>query len=309
MPADADLLPAVLADLAVRVPGLRADGWSPSVQGAVGHVRGLTGDDGTRYVLKVLGPRVRDRLPAEVTALGLLRDVPGVPVPVVRAHGVTAGGAAYVLMSRLGGARWADRRATLGAAATTGLTAAVGAVLRRVHTVTGLFFGDLAAAGPRRAGAGDRVTARADELLTAYRRVGGPTVVGEGVRALLAERRDALDADVVPVLCHRDLVDGNVLVDDRDPTRVSGIVDLERAAWDDPVADLALTLVHVRQHAPGDVGALLDGYGGLTADQTARLGVHEVLHLLAERVWVAVDRPSRWRESADRLDGLLRARV
>lgn len=230
------------------------------------------------------------------------------PVPAVHAHGVTAAGAGYLLMSRLDGERWADRRATLGSAATTALTADVGAVLRRVHGVSGKRFGDLAGAGSSRAGAGDRVAARADALLAAYRRVGGPATIDAGVRALLAERHDALDADVVPVLCHRDLVDGNVLVDDLDPARVSGVVDLERAAWDDPVADLALTLVHVRQHVPGDVEALLDGYGGLTAGEAARLVVHEVLHLLAERVWVAVDRPSRWRESAERLDGLLRAR-
>ena len=51
MPVDAAVIPTVLADLGTRVPGLRRDGWSPSTQGAVGHVLGLVDDDGDRWVL------------------------------------------------------------------------------------------------------------------------------------------------------------------------------------------------------------------------------------------------------------------
>ena len=257
----------------------------------------------------MLGPGERVRWSTEVAALRLLGGVAGVPVPEVRVHGVTADGTGYVLMTRLAGVRWSDRRATLDAGTATALTAAVGATLRRVHTVAGPRFGHLTATGTTWATAWDSVAARATALLAEHRRVAGVCAFDAGVRAIVGDNRGAFEACAGPVLCHRDLVDANLLLDDLRPARVAGVVDLERAAWDDPMADLALTRVHVRQHVPADVGALLDGYGGLTAEEVTRADVHEVLHLLAERSWVAVDQPSGWRESVERLDGLLQERV
>ncbi|WP_282945288.1 phosphotransferase family protein [Cellulomonas endometrii] len=309
MPVDAAELRPVLRLLADLVPGLAPDTWAPSVQGAVGHVVGASGPAGDRYVLKLLPPAVADRLPAEVAALGLLAGVPEVPVPAVVAHGSAPGGGGYLLMTRLDGVRWADRRARLDATTTSDLTAEVGRALRRVHGVPGPWFGDLTGEGPGWPTAWDRVQARTGELLAEHRRVGGAADLGDRVRVLVHDHRHAFRACEAPVLCHGDLVDGNVLVSDDDAARLSGVVDLERAGWDDPMADLALTLSHVRQHVPGDAEVLVAGYGALGPDEQARLGVHEVLHLVAERSWVAHDRPSGWGESVERLDGLVRARV
>jgi aminoglycoside phosphotransferase (APT) family kinase protein len=307
VPVDAAVLAATLHLLAERVPGLAPDVWAPSVQGAVGHVVGLSGPDDARYVLKLLPPGVADRLPAEVLALRLLGGVPELRVPRVVAHGVSADGG-YLLMTRLNGVRWADRRARLDATTTSDLTADVGRTLRRVHAVSGTWFGDLTREGPTWPTAWDRVTARVEELLTEHARAGGSSVAAAGVRALVRDHRRAFDG-VAPVLCHLDLVDSNVLVADAGPARPSGVVDLERAAWDDPMADLALTLSHVRQHVPGDAEVLVAGYGALGPAERVRLDVHEVLHLVAERSWVAHDGPAGWRESVERLDALVRARI
>lgn len=306
MPVAPAVLRAVLDQLAAAGRAVGPDAWEPSVQGAVGHVVGVTGADGPA-VLKVVAPALAPRLRSEVVALGLLAGVAGVPTPRVLAHGGADDGHAFLLMTRLPGVRWADRRDVLDAATQTALTSAVGGVLRRLHDVAGPGFGSLGAGAVLRATAWDRVQDRAAELLAEHDRVGGAGEVRARVGALLDAHRAAFVACDRAVLCHRDLVDANLLVSDDDPARPSGVVDLERAAWDDPMADLAQTRVHVRQHVPADADALVDGYGRLTPPEHERLAVHEALHLLAERSWVAWDRPAGWQGSVARLDGLLDA--
>jgi len=104
------------------------------------------------------------------------------------------------------------------------------------------------------------------------------------------------------VLCHHDLTDGNTLVDD--VPRLVGVVDWERAAWDDPAADLALTALHLWHHGDETADVLLDAYG-LDAAGRTRLDVHLVLLAVAVRAWVASDRPQGWAEQVERLDELL----
>ena len=49
--------------------------------------------------------------------------------------------------------------------------------------------------------------------------------------------------------------------------RLCGVVDLERASWGDPLADLAQTQLHVRYHDPAGAKILVQAYGVATVTE------------------------------------------
>jgi Ser/Thr protein kinase RdoA (MazF antagonist) len=125
------------------------------------------------------------------------------------------------------------------------------------------------------------------------------------MRRLVDRHADDWHSEVRPVLCHHDVNGGNVLLGPGDVPRVSGVVDFERTSWDDPMRDLALTVLHLRHEEPETIPALRDGYGPLDDEDSRRLHVHVALRAMAEHTWVVTDRPQGWRQSAERLDGLV----
>lgn len=301
MTVPAEAVTAALDALRPAVPGLDLDEWAPSVQGAVGHVVGVRDGRGRAFVLKLYAADATDRAATEVAALGRLAGRSRVPVPVPLALG-RAGAADHLLMTRLGGVRWADRRDASTAATSADVWRATGEALRRVHELRGGRYGGLVG-GPGWPDAWSAVHDRAGTTLAEYVRTGGDDALAHDVDAFVVAHRGALDACPAPVLCHRDLTGGNLLVGPDD--RPSGIVDWERAAWDDPLADLAQTVRHLRGHRPDDVRALLDGYGEPGPAAAERLAVHEVLHAVRERAWVVQDRPAGWRRAAAGLDAFV----
>ncbi|MFS0704929.1 phosphotransferase family protein [Cellulomonas sp. 179-A 9B4 NHS] len=314
MAVPAAVVAAALDALRPAVAGLVADDWAPSVQGAVGHVVGVRDGTGRRLVLKLYRADAAGAAASERVALELVaaaRADPGgasgagLPVPAVVAHG-RAGDADHLLMTRLDGVRWADRRDARPAATSEAVWRAVGAALRRVHAVRGDRYGGLVA-GPWHDDPWAHLRERAGATLDEYLRTGGDHDVARDVDAFVVGARDAVAACPGPVLCHRDLTGGNLLVDAHD--RPSGVVDWERAAWDDPLADLAQTVRHVRTHRHDDVRALLDGYGDAGPSAADRLAVHEVVHAVRERAWVVHDRPAGWQRSAASLDAFVAAVV
>ncbi|WP_028047748.1 phosphotransferase family protein [Cellulomonas sp. URHE0023] len=305
-PVDASVLAAVLAAVQERRPGPAPDGWTPNVQGAVGQVLGMRDADGTQLALKIYPGASDTRPAAEVLGLRLAASV--LPVPRVMLHGALADrSAGYLLMTRLPGVRWADVRSALDPRSATALTSQAGGLLRRLHSVRGERFGGLL--GPRYGTAWERVTALRDALLPAYVRSGGPSLLAGRVAHLVQSRRAAVESCPAPVLCHHDFISGNILLADGPAPTIAGVVDLEGAAWDDPMSDLAQTLVHVAFHAPADVEALLEAYGPSTHLERLRLDLFTVLHRVRERSWVALDRPQGWQGSAARLDALIAAVV
>lgn len=288
-----------------------ADGWRPSVQGAVGHVVGLQGPDGQVWVAKVFGAddEGASRCRTEVAALRLAAPLAGVPVPEVVLDGlVDAGPSArrtpVVVMTRLPGVRWSDRRARLDDAGLRGVHDAVADLLRALHSLTGGTFGDLSHGGAGRPDAWARTRARALQALADYTARGGPAELADRARQHLEDRRELFDG-VVPAFCHHDVNGGNVLLTGSGAPRVTGLVDFERASWDDPLRDVALTALHLAHHDVRHVGGLLDRYGLDDAAAHDRLQVHTVVLMLAERAWVAIDQPRGWSASARRLDGML----
>lgn len=300
----------LLAAIGQTLPGVELDDWAPSVQGAVGRVVGLTGSDGARYVLKTYDSSGQRRAATEVRALDLLRDVAGVPVPGVVAHDVASTAAAsYVLMTRLPGARWADRRSRLTPAQGATATKQVGRALRRFHALPGRWFGDLLGGGSMARTSWDRTSGRCDDLLRTYLAAGGPAGLARRVRRFVDDHRQELAFCSDPVLCHNDFIDGNLLVHEAGEPNLCGVVDLERASWDDPLNDLAQTRLHVRYHDAAGPPALVAAYGVEDEDELSRLDVYELLHTLEERTWIIGDRPYGWQRSVEALDTFLAERT
>jgi hygromycin-B 7''-O-kinase len=287
---------------------VQLDGWAPTVQGAVGHVVGVQGSDGSAYVLKTyLGEGGAARAATELLALERFRDVPGIPVPQVllsgRIHRPAL--ATYVLLSRLPGLRWADRRSGMPAHWRSALTAEVGRLLRRLHQLPGERFGSTLPGGPSWATAWDCVDALCDDLLRQDLMADGSAALARRVRRLVDGCRRSFGSDVTPVLCHNDFNGGNLLVTPSGVPTICGVVDLERAAWADPLYDLAKTRRHVRHHDPAGADVLMRAYGVDGEDERARVDVYEVLHAVTERTWIMVDRPAggraqsrRWRRTS-----------
>ncbi|MDQ3709164.1 MAG: aminoglycoside phosphotransferase family protein [Actinomycetota bacterium] len=300
----AGLVAAVGRDLSAVV---EVDAWAPTVQGAVGDVLGVRGTDGSSYVLKAYGPHGSRRAATEVLALHLLGAVAEIPVPRVLLQGALAGGEplSYVLMTRLGGVRWADRRAGMNAQQSLALHRGVGQLLRQMHVLSRDQFGNVLSDGPQWPSAWARVDARCDQLVGQHLRAGGPVELGHRVRRLVNDHRGALGSCVRPVLCHNDFIDGNLLVATTGEPRLCGVVDLERASWDDPLADLARTKLHARYHDTAAAEVLVKAYGVHSDDEHRRVAVHEVLHAMDERTWIKSDRPSGWKQSIAALDAFL----
>lgn len=280
------------------------DDWRPAVQGAVGHVVGVS-SGANAYVAKVFASTARRQASREVRALRLAERATGVPVPRVVLHDrLPRDGGCVVLMTRLPGVRWADRRRDLDGGRHHDLVSSVAGVLRGLHAVAGTGVGDLLDSAPGRTAAWERLHRRLDVLLREYLAQEGRSDVAEQIDRFVTARRHLFGPHVRPVLCHHDLNDGNVLVSAAGAPVVTGVVDFERASWDDPVADVALTALHVRHHDPAAVETLLGAYG-LRDEDRDRLDVHVVVLALAERAWVAYDRPRGWRLSIAALDELL----
>ena len=84
------------------------------------------------------------------------------------------------------------------------------------------------------------------------------------IRELIGANAHVLDDVTTPVLVHFDLWPGNILVHEN---RITGIVDGERAFWGDPLAEMVSLALFAGIE---DDDAFLDGYGGITFDDSAR---------------------------------------
>lgn len=309
--APADVVAAVGEQLGRAV---RPDGWGPAVQGAVGQVTGLTDGD-ERYVLKLFPAAAALRARTEAVALGLAATT-GAPVPGLVLDGMDhSTGVRFLLTERLPGRRWSDRRPELDSEDRAVVEAQAARLLRQLHGLQGRRFGSIVGGEPSWDSAWASVVAQADAAMTGYQAAGGLPGMCAGVRTLLHCSRELYAVPFPPSFCHHDLNGGNVLMTASGPPRLTGLVDLERASWDDPMRDLALTSLHVRYHDPDAVAGLVAAYGdgrkqgGLGDGELARLNLHQVLLAMRERTWIVTDRPAQWRRSAAALDRLLAKRL
>jgi aminoglycoside phosphotransferase (APT) family kinase protein len=234
----------------------------------------LTLRDGRRFVLKVAPPPTvdvlgyeRDIMSAEVDALRIVRSSTTAPVPEVLWYDDEGRhlGTPCFLMTRLPGASLQTLAAQVSTDERDAVDRALGQHLRAINDITGPSFG--------------RVAATADRYPTWRAAFGAlfESVLADGERASVrlpidyADARSALEAagpylDEVtePRLVYWDLWEGNVLVDETNH-RITGMLDLERALWGDPLME--------GQFGPDtDWTALRDAYGPIDTTSAGALG-------------------------------------
>jgi hygromycin-B 7''-O-kinase len=98
------------------------------------------------------------------------------------------------------------------------------------------------------------------------------------IQSYVAARSDLFSRCAVPVLCHNDVHEGNILVEDG---KITGLIDVENALAGDPWLDVAKADYYSRR---GQLPALLDGYG---AAPDGRLRLYIVYHALELWDWFA----------------------
>ncbi|WP_433796222.1 phosphotransferase family protein [Actinoplanes sp. CA-252034] len=135
----------------------------------------------------------------------------------------------------------------------------------------------------------------------AFLDAGGPVDLHDAVAKRVAAADHCFAACTGPVLCHNDLHEGNVLVDEAGA--VTGFIDVENAEAADPMTDLAKTLQF--DDAPEKRAALLDGYGPLPAYGAERIDLYRMFHALELWTWfTSIDQRERLPPLIDSLRAL-----
>jgi aminoglycoside phosphotransferase (APT) family kinase protein len=198
-------------------------------------------------VLKVsAGPDARlltyekDIMETEVAMLSALDEHTDVPVPRILASDLSRTKVAnqYFLMSSVAGRSLRASKRALGKDGRRAVAGDLGRILAQTHAVRGTRFGypgwgedglqtSWSAAFARMVDDILQDAARHDVRLPADR-----------IRHAVARNEDLLDAVDEPRLVNFDMWPGNVFVrTDAGTPRVSGVIDLERSFWGDPLAD------------------------------------------------------------------------
>ncbi|WP_199510711.1 phosphotransferase family protein [Nucisporomicrobium flavum] len=118
-----------------------------------------------------------------------------------------------------------------------------------------------------------------DEFLAA----GGRRDLHDAVARRVAADEEAYAACTGAVLCHNDLHEGNVLIDDEGT--VAGFIDVENAVAADPMTDLAKTLQFDPEESPEKRAALFEGYGPLPPYGPERIALYRLYHALELWTW------------------------
>ncbi|PRY36678.1 phosphotransferase family protein [Umezawaea tangerina] len=177
----------------------------------------------------------------------------------------------FLVMTERPGDNWQSRRRSIAGAVRSGLRTELGGIVRRTHEVTGTGFGypQLGLVGTWRAA----FLAMVDSLLADADRFAVALPVPPAlVAATMRRNADLLDDVDRPALVHFDLWDGNILVDG---SRITGLVDGERAFWGDPIAEFVSVALF------GDVEQdpdFIAGYamGSFTPSMRSRLSMYRV---------------------------------
>jgi aminoglycoside phosphotransferase (APT) family kinase protein len=243
----------------------------------------LTLDDGRRVVLKVAPPPdvdvlgyEHDIMSAEVDALRMVRRSTSAPVPEVLwfdDEGRHLGTPCF-LMTHLPGASLQSIGEQITAEERDAVERALGHHLREINAIRGPAFGLLAATADRHPTWRTAFGALFESVLADGERAGVELLIDYAeARTALERAASALDEVTEPRLVYWDLWEGNVLVDET-THRLTGMLDLERALWGDPLIE--------GQFGPHTgSAALLDAYGPIdtTSDGALRRRALYTLHL------------------------------
>lgn len=273
--------------------------------------------DGRQVVLKIAPPPgvivmtyEHDMMGNEVTALNLVRERTGVPVPAVDHYDANRDlcDAPWFFMPFVEADNFGilAEEGRLSAAETESYNEQLGAANAELNTVVGPHFGRLSGPGAptwREAFAG-----MIEDVLTDGERLG----VDLGwdydlVRGVIADHLDLLDAVTEPRFVEWDLWNSNTMVADG---RIVAIIDHERAFWGDPLIEAGF--VGIDLPAVGDPSAFMRGYGrpSLTEAERGRRRLYTlylILIMVIETRYRGHDTPTQYDWARGQLTELLDA--
>lgn len=264
---DDDTMRRVLSE--AGVDPVTATGWVELTEGTYNTAYRIRPAGGPGLVLKVAphpdAPGLTHERDLMRTETAFYRAAGGhAPVPeVVHADfSRTTVPADLLLMTEIQGDTLAARGATTTPEEAAALRTGLGRVVAGLHEVTGTGYGypQLGLARTWR----EAFLSMVDGVLADAARFAVALPVDD-VAGRMRSHAALLDEVSRPVLVHFDLWDGNVLVHDG---RVTGLIDGERAFWDDPLAEFVSLALF------GDIErdrAFLSGYGAGPFTRSARL--------------------------------------
>jgi Ser/Thr protein kinase RdoA (MazF antagonist) len=152
----------------------------------------------------------------------------------------------------------------------------------------------------------DYMSTAFDSAFRRFRDAGGDLDLQHRLEALVDANMD-LTVSTGPVLCHDDLHQGNVLVEQRPDgeLRLSGLIDFGNARAADPLFDLAKALFCSSHEDPRAGPPLLEGYGELDhPDPTSALWLYTLHHRVS--MWAFLTGLGQDPGAADGPGGLIR---
>jgi aminoglycoside phosphotransferase (APT) family kinase protein len=232
--------------------------------GELATVQEITLADAPACILKIYPASLQWKMAKEVYVLGLLRDL-GTAVPRILMADDTRSliDLNFVLMTRLDGTVLGRRETELTGAQLFAIYSEMGAILRKINSVTLGTFGYIGPNGVWTEYPSNRgyMSAQLDRKLREFRARGGDSALAERLRGSVTARQQLFDAAITPCLCHYDFHAGNMLVTSHGAPHLSGIVDFENAASGDPLMDIAKALYYFTPKDAPKRDGLLAGYG------------------------------------------------
>jgi aminoglycoside phosphotransferase (APT) family kinase protein len=196
----------------------------------------------------------------------------------------------YVFLTFIEGERWSDIEDELTPEENIELWRQCGEIVKQIHETTGEQFGY---PQPGRQFSrwseliSDRLARIAESMLAYQLEATAFTTISDvaGANIFLLDEIDTAH------LLHGDLWTFNLIVR-RDHNRpiITGVLDVDRAMWGDPMADWIMFLLTIRQDKPEwrqRLCAFYDGYGTLQSSGAAqfRQKIYEAMHIGSAAVW------------------------
>ncbi|MFS1303916.1 amino acid adenylation domain-containing protein [Streptosporangium longisporum] len=192
----------------------------------------------------------------------------------------------YSVMTKVAGRPLSEVSAGLSAEEIAPLYREMGRTLRAIHGVRVEGFGPME--GPQEPSNDAYLGARLETLLAQFVDFGGDPALHAELTGRIERDRHLLARCTVPVLCHNDFHERNVMVETRDGAlRMTGVIDMENALGGDPLMDLARTEYFAVRGDAERRRHLLEGYGDLPDDQAERLAFYLLCHALEQWHWLA----------------------
>jgi aminoglycoside phosphotransferase (APT) family kinase protein len=244
-------------------------------------------DGAASLIVKVYAAEWRWKQSKELHVYRLLAGVADERVPQIVGHedADNPTGHSYTVMTCLPGRPLSEVSAGLGSVELADLYTQIGEFAAAVHSVGQPAFGylveDIVDPEPTNRAYMERQFAK---KLCEYEQLGGDPSLVPKIRATVSAAADNFAQRQSAALCHHDLHEGNILVEeDGGRWLLRGVVDVENAIAADPLLDLAKTFAYSIRGQTAKLEGLTAGHPGVTP------GWHESTLVRAYRLYHALE--------------------